>query len=152
MVAGHCRLQPMAPGNITPTASGPGVTVSARGGYGTIVEDTGGLETTLAAAVSTSTTTFSVATIAGVPTTPFNAYICSTGEAVQVSSVAGDSWTVVRGQNGTTPANAAAGTEIITSWCDCSYTVWLSTRAGLTTGLYDNRGQSIPLTFCICSH
>lgn len=143
---------PSAPGNITPTASGPGVTVSARGGYGTIVEDTGGLETTLAAAVSTSTTTFSVATIAGVPTTPFNAYICSTGEAVQVSSVAGDSWTVVRGQNGTTPANAAAGTEIITSWCDCSYTVWLSTRAGLTTGLYDNRGQSIPLTFCICSH
>jgi len=31
---------PSAPGNITPTASGPGVTVTSRGGSGTIVEDT----------------------------------------------------------------------------------------------------------------
>jgi hypothetical protein len=31
-----------APGDITPTVSGPGVTVSPRGGFGTIVEDTSG--------------------------------------------------------------------------------------------------------------
>jgi hypothetical protein len=31
---------PSAPGDITPTASGPGVTVTPRGGSGTIVEDT----------------------------------------------------------------------------------------------------------------
>ncbi|MBZ5489587.1 MAG: hypothetical protein LAO76_01485 [Acidobacteriia bacterium] len=70
---------PSAPGNITPTTSGPGVTVSARGGSGTIVEDT-------------------------------------------------------------------------TSWSNCSYTVDLGVRAGLTTGLRDNEGQSIPLTFAICGH
>jgi len=31
---------PSAPGDITPSASGPGVTITARGGSGTIVEDT----------------------------------------------------------------------------------------------------------------
>jgi hypothetical protein len=70
---------PSAPGNITPTVSGPGVTVTPRGGYGTIVENT-------------------------------------------------------------------------TAWTNCSYEVWLSTRAGLTTGLLDNQGYSNLVTFCICGH
>ena len=68
-----------APGNITPTVSAPGVTVTPRGGYGTIVENT-------------------------------------------------------------------------TAWTNCSYEVWLSTRAGLTTGLLDNQGYSNLVTFCICGH
>jgi hypothetical protein len=33
---------PSAPGNITPTTSGPGVTITPRGGFGTIDEDTSG--------------------------------------------------------------------------------------------------------------
>jgi hypothetical protein len=68
-----------APGDITPTASRPGVTVTARGGSGTIVEDT-------------------------------------------------------------------------STWTNCSYTVTLSTRPGLTTGLVDRGVWSNPLTFSICGH
>jgi len=84
MVAGGWGLSilscsPSAPGDITPTVSGPGVTVSPRGGFGKIVENT-------------------------------------------------------------------------TSWSNCSYQVWLSTRAGLTTGLLDNQGYSNLVTFCICGH
>jgi hypothetical protein len=70
---------PSAPNNITPTTSGSGVTVSSRGGSGTIVEDTSG-------------------------------------------------------------------------WFNCSYTVALGARAGLTTGLRDNEGRSEQLTFAICGH
>lgn len=70
---------PSAPGNITPTVSGPGVTVSPRGGWGTIVEDT-------------------------------------------------------------------------SKWTNCSYTVTLTTRPGLTTGLLNRSAIPNPLTFCICDH
>jgi len=68
-----------APGNITPTASGSGVTLSPRGGFGTIVQNT-------------------------------------------------------------------------SKWDDCSYTVTLTTRPGLTTGLVDRDGQPNTLTFCICAN
>ncbi len=68
-----------APGNITPAVSSGGVTVSPRGGYGTIVEDT-------------------------------------------------------------------------SKWLPCSYTVTLSTRPALTTGLIDRDFWNNPLTFCICGH
>lgn len=68
-----------APGDITPHISGPGVTVTSRGGSGTIVETTSG-------------------------------------------------------------------------WLSCSYTVTLTTRPGLTTGLVDRGAWSNPLTFCICGH
>jgi hypothetical protein len=68
-----------APGDITPAASGPGVTVTPRGGSGTIVEDT-------------------------------------------------------------------------SNWTNCSYTVTLSTRPGLTTGLIDRGTWSNSLTFAICEH
>ncbi len=143
---------PSSLGDITPTVSGPGVTIGSRGGYGTIVEATGGVSTTLASPVSAVDTTFTVASSAGVPATPFLAYLCDGNEAVRVTNVAAASWTVIRGQNSTTPAAAAAGAEISTDWCNCSYQVWLSTRAGLTTGLLDNQGYSNLLTFCICGH
>jgi hypothetical protein len=143
---------PSAPGNITPTASGPGVTVMPRGGWGTIVEAAGGVSTTLVDSISASDNTFTVTSSAGLPSTPFRAYLCTTNEAIQVINVVGTTWTVVRGQNGTTPVAAAAGAEVMTSWCNCSYQVWLSTRAGLTTGLLDNQGQSNLVTFCICGH
>ena len=70
---------PSAPGDITPTVSGPGVTVSARGGSGTKVENT-------------------------------------------------------------------------STWLACSYTAWLFTRPGLTTGLIDRTTATNQLTFCICGH
>lgn len=140
---------PSSPGDITPTVSGPGVTIGSRGGWGTIVEATGGVSTTLINPVSAPDTTFNVASSAGVPATPFDAYLCDGNEAVRVTNVVGTTWTVVRGQNGTTASAAAAGAEVST---DCSYQVWLSTRAGLTTGLLDNQGYSNLLTFCICGH
>lgn len=68
-----------APGDITPTAATPGVTLSSRGGWGTINEDT-------------------------------------------------------------------------SAWTACSYTVTLTTRPGLTTGLIDRTAEPNSLTFCICSH
>jgi hypothetical protein len=70
---------PSAPGDITPAVSGPGVTLSARGGFGTIVENTA-------------------------------------------------------------------------TWGNCSYTVTLSTRPGLTTGLVDRGSWPNSLTFAICGH
>lgn len=84
MSAGNWALSitscsPSAPGDITPTVSGSGVTVTSRGGSGTIVEDT-------------------------------------------------------------------------STWSNCSYTMTLSTRPGLTTGLVDRGVWSNPLTFAICGH
>jgi hypothetical protein len=76
---GITSCSPSAPGNITPGASGLGITVSSRGGSGTVVEDT-------------------------------------------------------------------------STWSNCSYTVALGARAGLTTGLRDNEGRSEQLTFAICGH
>jgi hypothetical protein len=71
---------------------------------------------------------------------------------MSVTGVSGTTLTVVRGEGGTTPAAAAAGATLTTVWCNCSYTVALSTRAGLTTGLVDNLGETQLLTFCICGH
>jgi hypothetical protein len=42
--------------------------------------------------------------------------------------------------------------ENTSSWNSCSYTVELATRPGLTTGLFDRRGEDNLLTFCICGH
>jgi hypothetical protein len=54
----------------------------------------------------------------------------------------------------TTGDRGASGTivEDTTTWTNCSYTGSLSTRPGLTTGLYDDRGETNLLTFCICGH
>ena len=47
-----------------------------------------------------------------------------------------------------------AGTivEDTSTWCNCSFTVWLNTRPGLTTGLIDRIVEQNPVTFAICSH
>jgi hypothetical protein len=149
---GISSCSPSAPGNITPTVSGPGVTVTPRGGWGTIVENTGGAVTTLAAAISASQTSITVASSVGFPSAPFTAWLCGTGETVRVTAVSGTTLTALRGQDGTTAAAAPAGATLSVAWCNCSYTVGLSTRAGLTTGLVDNLGETQLLTFCICGH
>ena len=54
----------------------------------------------------------------------------------------------------TAGGRGASGTivENTTSWTNCSYQAWLTTRPGLTTGLADDQGHSNLLTFCICGH
>jgi hypothetical protein len=42
--------------------------------------------------------------------------------------------------------------ENTSGWTSCSYVVQLVTRPGLTTGLFDRRGEDNLLTFCICGH
>jgi hypothetical protein len=138
--------------NITPTTSTPGpppVTVSGRGGFGTINVDTSlwpncsylvtlatrpalttglfdrtGIDdnltfaicdhtnTTLAAAITATQTSISVASSAGFPATPFKALLPSTGEVINVTAVAGTSWTIVRGYAGTIAAAAPAGATV----------------------------------------
>jgi hypothetical protein len=54
----------------------------------------------------------------------------------------------------TQTARGAFGTivENTTNWVNCSYTVGLVTRQGLTDGTYDYEGYPNTLTFCICGH
>ena len=54
----------------------------------------------------------------------------------------------------TLTARGGSGTivENTSTWSNCSYTVSLGARAGLTTGLRDNKGRSEQLTFAICGH
>ena len=42
--------------------------------------------------------------------------------------------------------------EDTSGWTNCSYIAELSTRAGLTTGMFDWRGETNLKTFCICGH
>ena len=42
--------------------------------------------------------------------------------------------------------------EDTSAWCNCSYTVTLATRPGLTTGLVDRTPADDSLTFAICNH
>ncbi|HWB86769.1 MAG TPA: hypothetical protein VG675_21670 [Bryobacteraceae bacterium] len=42
--------------------------------------------------------------------------------------------------------------EDTSGWTNCSYIVSLVTRPGLTTGLFDRRGEDNQKTFCICGH
>jgi hypothetical protein len=66
---------------------------------------------------------------------------------------------------GTTAAAAGAGATLVTyrgapgttvedtsAWSSCSYIAALATRPGLTTGLFDCRGNDNLLTFWICGH
>ncbi|HVW78959.1 MAG TPA: hypothetical protein VHB45_15195 [Alloacidobacterium sp.] len=51
------------------------------------------------------------------------------------------------------PQGGYGTVEVDTSgWCNCSYTVALTTRPGLTDGLIDRSGNPNPLTFAICNH
>ena len=131
------------------------------------------LQTTLAAAINTTQSSINVASGAGFPAAPFSVWLGGTGEIMQVTGgPPGTTWTVNRGVSPSIADSASTGTAVAlmqapsvtnrggagtivedtTHWANCSYTVWLNTRAGLTTGLYDNQGQSLPLTFCICGH
>ncbi len=42
--------------------------------------------------------------------------------------------------------------EDTSAWTNCSYIASLTTRPGLTTGLYDRQGETNLKTFCICGH
>jgi hypothetical protein len=57
--------------------------------------------------------------------------------------------TAVAGPSGTAP-RGGAGTDHhdITSWKSCSYTVSLTTRRALTTGVFEDPGRTVSRTFC----
>lgn len=73
------------------------------------------VKTTLAAAINSLQTSIVVAGGAPPPPTPFPISVCdsgSTGETMTVTTVAGSTWTVLRGQDGTTAAPASAGSTL----------------------------------------
>jgi hypothetical protein len=72
--------------------------------------------TTLGGSIGAGDTSLTVASSAGFPSGSFNAVIGSAGggyEILTVTSVSGTTWTVVRGQQGTAAAAAAAGATIV---------------------------------------
>lgn len=71
--------------------------------------------TSLSAAITAAQTSINVASSAGVPATPFNVSVCNsgaTGETLTVTAVSGTTWTVTRGQAGTTAAAAGVGATV----------------------------------------
>jgi hypothetical protein len=73
--------------------------------------------TTLAGAITAVQTSITVASSAGFPATPFNAVLGSAAggfEIVTVTAIVATTWTVVRGQQGTPAAAAAAGALAVT--------------------------------------
>lgn len=73
--------------------------------------------TSLAAGISAIDTSLTAAPVTGtLPATPFMVATCSPGlasEIMQVTHVAGSSWTVLRGQQGTTAASANTGSALL---------------------------------------
>ena len=67
---------PSAPGDITPSSP----------------------HTTLVSAITAAQTSINVASSAGFPATPFSVWLASTGEVIQVNSVAAATWSVTRGR------------------------------------------------------
>ena len=69
-------------------------------------------------------------------------------------SAPGDITPHVSGPGVIVSSRGGSGTivEDTSKWLSCSYTVTLSTRPGLTTGLVDRAVWNNPLTFCICGH
>ena len=131
--------------------------------------------TGLASAITAAQTSITVSSSNGFPAAPFDVSLPGTGETMTVTGVAGTTWTVTRGQAGTTAVAAAKGALVMSTsipaggtatprgafgtivedtqtWSLCSYTGGLFTRPGLTTGLFDYQGNPNTLTFCICSH
>jgi len=124
--------------------------------------------TTLTGAIDKVVTSIPVASTAGFPAAPFILVVGT--EVMMVTGVAASSFTVVRGENGTAAtapggatatypglsvgARGGAGTivEDTSSFTNCSYQVWLTARAGLTSGELDNDPGPNLLTFCICGH
>ena len=73
--------------------------------------------TTLAAAITAAQTSITVASSAGFPPAPFNVVIGGAVvgyEIMRVTAVAATTWTVSRGQKGTTAAAAVAGATLVT--------------------------------------
>ncbi|HVP53836.1 MAG TPA: hypothetical protein VMU45_02490 [Candidatus Eisenbacteria bacterium] len=74
--------------------------------------------TSLAAAITAAQTSITVSSSAGVPPTPFDVSLCNpteteeTGETMTVTAVSLTTWTVVRGQDGTTAISAPAGSTL----------------------------------------
>jgi hypothetical protein len=71
--------------------------------------------TTLASAINSAQTTITVAAGATPPPTPFSISVCNAGESgetMTVTSVAASTWTVTRGQDGTTAEPAGSGTTV----------------------------------------
>ena len=81
--------------------------------------------TTLAAAIAAGTTSITVGSSAGFPAAPFNVVVGGAAggfEIMTVTAVAAGTWTVLRGQNGTTAAAAAAGATIVSGVANASAT------------------------------
>lgn len=90
--------------------------------------------TTLKNAIAAADTSISVASSAGFPASPFNVVIGSASggyEIMTVTLVSGTTWTVVRGQQGTTAAAAAAGATIVTGAAASG--AWTQVPAGWIT-------------------
>jgi hypothetical protein len=152
LIISSCAAIPPPGGNVTPSVTTASTTT-----------------TTLAGAINNSQTSINVLGSAGFPSTPFLVTVGS--EIIAVTAVAGNTWTVERGSEGTTAAAASSGALVTnnagvtldpvrggwgtivkdtSTWTDCSYTVTLYTTPLLTTGLEDRPTQPNPLTFCIC--
>ncbi|MFZ0662898.1 MAG: hypothetical protein WAM66_09420 [Acidobacteriaceae bacterium] len=54
----------------------------------------------------------------------------------------------------TAGGRGASGSIVVdtSTWCNCSYSVTLTTRPGLTTGLIDRSNDPNTVTFAICNH
>ncbi len=92
-----------------------------QGQYGVCMVDIPELyvtvSTTLAAAITATDTSITVASSTGFPTSgSFNVEIGT--EIMTVTNVSGDTWTVVRGQKGTTAAAAPNGAEVVPEYCN----------------------------------
>jgi len=75
------------------------------------------ISTTLAAAITAADTSITVASSTGFPTSgSFNVEIGT--EIMTVTNVSGNTWTVVRGQKGTTAAAAPNGAEVVPEYCN----------------------------------
>jgi hypothetical protein len=123
----------------------------------------------ISAAAAGTSQNISVTANTGFPPIPFDVTL-PTGELMTVTGVAGTTWTVTRGQGGTTASPGGSGATVswavvvtgrggsgiivedTTNWVNCSYTVTLNTEPGLTTGLSNRPNDQNQLTFCICAH
>ena len=133
-------------------AAAAGATVSLAGGWptstqmtpsdiatalGAVRQAAAGLlsaSTTLAAAIGAGDTTITVASDQGFPVPNFSVAIGS--EILQVTGVGGTgntTWTVVRGQQGTTPAAATSGTAVTPTGADLDGVVIAATASGAHT-------------------
>jgi hypothetical protein len=75
----------------------------------------GHVGTSLAKIITATDTSINVTSSVGFPPPPFNVLLVSTWEIMNVTSVAGTTWTVSRGQGGTTAAAASAGATLSTN-------------------------------------